>query len=62
MNIKYNVIYKLTHIYTNIYIFNKYNKISGINILKINIFIKKRKKNMYESDLADKKNTYAQYE
>ena len=49
MNLKYNFINKLMHIYTNIYIFNKYNE---INILKINIYIYM---NIYESDLADKK-------
>ena len=43
MNIKYNFINKLTHIYTNIYLINII-KLSRINILKINIYIKKKKK------------------
>ena len=46
MNIKYNVIYKLTHIYTNIYIFNKYNKIKW-NKYTQNKYIYKKKKKKY---------------
>ena len=45
MNIRYNFINKLTHIYTNIYIFKKYNKSHRINIIKINLYI-----NIYESE------------